>query len=224
VTTRSSHRWLGKPGGFDALHCSLLFPSASAEGIPQLLPQDWTLPDDIRLMPYRSRLDRLDRGRDICHFFLDDYRFESTWNAPEVGLRHVAGYFAACSPDFSLYPDWPRAAQVWNTYRARWVARFWQHRGIRVVPTVNWSDRRSHAFCFDGLCIRQILAIATADVRRAHVERRFAAGLAAMLERLQPEALIVYGRLTRAHRARLEQAGCRLIEVAPAWERLRAIA
>jgi hypothetical protein len=45
-----------------------------------------------------------------------------------------------------------------------------------------------------------------------------------MLERLEPEALIVYGRLIRADRERIEQSGCRLIDVAPARERLRAIA
>ncbi|MBK1633557.1 hypothetical protein CKO31_22985 [Thiohalocapsa halophila] len=224
MTTRSSANWLAKPGGFDALHCSLLFPSASSYGIPRLETQDCALPDDFRLLPYRSRLDRLDLRRDICHCFLDDYRFESTWNQPEVGLRHVSGYFAACSPDFSLYPSWPRAAQIWNTYRSRWVARFWQERGIKVIPTVNWSDAQSFEFCFDGLRERSILAISTADCRRPHVERRFAAGLQAMLERCRPATLIVYGRLKCRHRDACDAAGCRVIEVAPAWERLREIA
>lgn len=224
MTTRSSHRWLGKPGGFDALHCSLRFPSLSPHGIPLLAPQHWRLPEDFRLLPYRSRLDRLDRERDVCHFFLDDYRFESTWNQPEVGLRHVSGYFATCSPDFSLYPDWPRAAQLWNTYRSRWVARFWQSRGARVIPTVNWSDAQSFEFCFDGLHPRQVLAIGTADFRRAPVERRFVAGLEAMLARLRPMALIVYGRLRPPQRDLIVASGCRLLEVPPAWERLREIA
>ncbi|MBK1629610.1 hypothetical protein CKO31_02420 [Thiohalocapsa halophila] len=85
MTTRSSDNWLGKPGGFDALHCSLLFPSASSYGIPRLEAQDWALPDDFRLLPYRSRLDRLDLRRDICHCFLDDYRNACCW-PPRIRL------------------------------------------------------------------------------------------------------------------------------------------
>lgn len=223
MTTRSSDNWLGKPGGFDALRCAKLWPSYSTFGIPLLLRQDFELPEGLRLLPYRSRLDRLDSERDVCHCFLDDYRFESTWNAPEVGLRHVSGYFAACSPDFSLYPQWPKAAQIWNTYRARWVARVWQERGVRVVPTVNWSDPASFEFAFDGIREGQTLAISTADFRREHVARRFGAGLDALLQRLRPTTLLVYGRLKCRHRDACDYAGCRVIEVAPAWERLREI-
>ena len=222
MTTRSSNNWRSKPGGFDTLHCTQVWATHSSFGIPLLLRQDFELPERFELKPYRSRLDRLDRARDVCHFFLDDYRFESTWNQPEVGLRHVSGYFAALSPDFSLYPDWPLAAQIWNTHRARWVARFWQARGVRVIPTVNWSDSRSFEFCFDGLPAGQTLAIGAADCRRKHVEARFVAGLETMLERVSPKTLIVYGRLKPMHRGLIE-GGCHLVEVTPAWERLRKI-
>ncbi|MCF7991094.1 MAG: DUF4417 domain-containing protein [Thiohalocapsa sp.] len=221
--TRCSANWRGRPGNFDALHCGRLFPSTSAHGIPDLLPQDWALPDDFRLRPYRSRLDRLDPRRDVCHFYLDDYRFEPVWSRPEAGLRHVCGYSAACTPDFSLYPDWPPAAQVWNTYRSRWVGRWWQAHGVHVIPTVNWSDRASWAFCFDGIPAGQLLTISTADCRRSHVERRFLEGVGAMLHRCRPCALIVYGRLRRNARRLVESAGCRLIEVRPDWERLRTV-
>ncbi len=213
------------PGGYDALHCErAIWPSESRFGIPDLLPQVFALPANVCLRPYRSRRDRLDRQRDCCHFYLDDYRFESAWTQPDIGARHVAGYFATCTPDFSLYPDWPIAAQLWNTYRSRWLGRYWQEGGLRVIPTVNWSDRRSFAFCFDGIESGQILSISTADCRRDHVRRRFDDGLDAMLERLQPRSLIVYGRLRPAQRQRIDQTGCQRLEIAPAWEQLRALA
>ncbi|MFP4496238.1 MAG: DUF4417 domain-containing protein [Halochromatium sp.] len=142
--TRSSANWSALPGGYDALHCErAIWPSDSLFGIPSLQLQTFDLPPDLRLLPYRSRLDRLDRDRDICHFYLDDYRFESTWTRLDIGARHVAGYFATLTPDFSLYPDWPLAAQLWNTYRSRWLGRYWQEGGLRVIPTVNWSDARA---------------------------------------------------------------------------------
>lgn len=183
-------------------------------GVPDLLPQRFDLPEDFRFRPYRSRRPCADR--DICHFYLDDYRFEHTWNRPEPGWRHVSRYYAACSPDFSLYPDWPLPVQIWNTYRSRWVARYWQEQGTRVIPTVNWSDEASFAFCFDGIPDGQALTISVADLRRPHVERRFRAGVEAMVERLRPRLLIVYGSLPF-------DPGCDLVEVAPDWKRLRAV-
>nr|WP_242518359.1 DUF4417 domain-containing protein [Thiorhodovibrio winogradskyi] len=214
--TRSSANWITKPGSFDPLNTARRFPASSPFGIPDLEPQSFDVPEDIRLRPYRSRIDRLDHARDICHFYLDDYRFETTWNSPGVGWRHVSAYWATCTPDFSLYPAWPRAMQLWQTYRARWVARFWQERGCRVIPTVNWSDAQSWAFCFDGIPPSQTLTISVADLRRPHVERRFRAGLVAMLERLTPRLLLVYGRLRF-------DPGCPVREIAPDWERLRAL-
>jgi hypothetical protein len=77
-------------------------------------------------------------------------------------LRHA-------DPDFSLYPDWPIAAQLWNTYRSRWLGRYWQQGGLPVIPTVNWSDQRSFPFCVDGIETGQLLSIGTADCRHAHV-------------------------------------------------------
>jgi hypothetical protein len=63
--TRSSANWTDRPGGYDALHCErAIWPSDSPFGIPDLLPQTFDLPPDVRLLPYRSRLDRLDRDRD----------------------------------------------------------------------------------------------------------------------------------------------------------------
>jgi hypothetical protein len=214
--TRSSRNWTSKPGSFDPLNTARRFPSQSLFDIPDLPPQDFDLPDDARLRPYRSRLDRLDTDRDICHFYLDDYRFETTWNRPEVGYRHVSRYAATCTPDFSIYPTWPAAMQIWQTYRARWLGCFWYSRGCRVIPTVNWSDRQSWAFCFDGLPPGQILTISVTDTRRPHVERRFRAGLEAMIERLTPRLLLVYGRLRF-------DPGCEIREITPDWERLRAL-
>jgi len=216
MRTRSSDNWLRKPGGFDPLRCDRLFESSSSFGIPDLLPQTFAIPEDCRLMPYRSRLDRLDQDRDICHFYLDDYRFEPTWNRIEPSWRHVSGYFATMTPVFSLYASWPTALQIWNTYRSRWLGRYWQERGCNVIPTMNWSDEASFDFCFDGVPQGQVLSISVADLRRPHVEKRFRDGLDAMLERLSPRLLLVYGQLPFA-------LDCPVLEFAPAWCELRKL-
>jgi len=144
------------------------------------------------------------------------FRFETVWNRPEPSWRHVSGYFATMTPDFSLYATWPTAVQIWNTYRSRWMGRFWQERGCRVIPTMNWSDEASLEFCFDGVAENQVLTISVADLRRPHVERRFRAGLAVMIERLCPRLLLVYGHLRF-------DSGCSVLEVPPAWTTLRLL-
>ena len=165
-------------------------------------------------MPYRTRRPRPDS--DICHCYLDDYRFESAWHRPIEGAGHAARYYAACTPDFSLYPTWPTAVQIWNTYRSRWVGRWWQAQGLRVIPTVNWSDEQSFGFCFDGIPRYQILTLAVADLRKPHVAERFRLGVEAMVDTLSPRLLLVYGRMPF-------DPGCNVLEIPPGWVGLRQL-
>jgi hypothetical protein len=194
--TRTSHRWRTKPGGFDALHARLLFPSDNDLGIPAVrhtplsaLPR-W-------LVPYRTRVRsvrELDDG--AVHFFLDDYRFETVWSRPFKALEALRPYRLLLTPDFSLYAGWPRALQVWNTYRGRWCGAFWQARGFTVIPTVSWSTPASYDFCFAGIEPRGLAAISTLGVSlRDPLEReRFVSGFREMVARLSPSAVLCYGR------------------------------
>jgi hypothetical protein len=207
--------WTSKPGGWDTTGTREVFPSTSPLGIPDLLPQGFvSLPDDFRLQPYRTK--RVDDSCDICHFYLDDYRFETTWNKPNAAMIHLHRYWAVMTSDFSLYPQWPTVVNQWNTYRSRWLGRWWQSQGLRVIPTVNWSDAASHAYCFDGISPGQIVTIGVPDTRRAHVVERYRAGVEAMCERLIPRLVIVYGRSPAVIAAPT-------LEVEPDWHRLRGV-
>ncbi|WP_462321194.1 hypothetical protein [Halochromatium sp.] len=105
---RSSANRRAEPGGCDALHCERAnWPSDSPFGIPQLKPQAFDLPPHVRLLPYRSRLDRLYLTRDCCPFYVDDYRFESTWTCLDIGARHVVG--PRLSEEPTIYADVKRA-------------------------------------------------------------------------------------------------------------------
>ena len=215
MTTRTSHNWACLPGGFDTLNTSTVFPSSNPHEFPDLLPQDFNrLPAGNLLMPYRTKRPR--PGADLCHFYLDDYRFEVVWSRPKKGLVHVQRYWAALTPDFSLYPQWPAVVQQWNTYRSRWLGRWWQEQGVRVVPTLNWSDEDSLEWCFLGIPRGQVVSLGVPDLRRVHVRRRFEAGVLEMRRQLDPAAVIVYGSLPLD----LEVP---VIQQAPEWERLRAV-
>ncbi len=198
--TRTSHRWQSKPGRFDALHAQQLFPSDNEWGMP-LLRHTAAGRVPAWLVPYRQRIranEPLDDG--AVHFFLDDYRFEMVWSRPNKALEALAPYQTLLSPDFSLYRDWPLMLQLWNTYRSRWCGRFWQEQGFTVIPTVSWSTAESYDFCFLGVPRRGIVAVSAVGVNLdAPLEYRlFVDGFMEMVQRLQPQVVLSYGRLPAA--------------------------
>lgn len=106
--TRSSRNWRTRPGSFDTLHLHRYpFPSSHPLGFPDLLPQEFVIQDlDGReLLPYHTTERDPERlGNAVCHFFIDDYRFESVWTRPETGLQRVRRFAAALTPTFPCTP------------------------------------------------------------------------------------------------------------------------
>jgi len=172
-----------------------IFYSSNEYGFADISPCDFHISDDIKLIPYSKRIGNACLYNKTAHFFLDDYRFESTWNRPMTALERILKFWGALSPDFSIYTDWPLAAQIWNTYRARWVTRFWQVNGVRVIPTVNWSNEASFGWCFVGLPKHSIVAIGVPDLRNKTTRYNFYIGFEKMIETLEPIRIITYGKL-----------------------------
>ena len=199
--TRSSRNWQRLPGGFDPLHIRRRhYPASNPWGFPDLLAQDFTLPDPLPMRSYRERDDAGHRhAAALCHFFLDDYRFESVWTKPDAAIQRLHRFRGALTPDFSLYSDWPVIIQQWNHYRRQWLGRYWQEHGINVIPTVNWSMPESFDWCFTGIPPGQIVALAAPDIRRSPVKAAFIAGFEAMQAALQPTRILVYGNLPFHH-------------------------
>ncbi|MGH8497502.1 MAG: DUF4417 domain-containing protein [Methylococcales bacterium] len=115
--------------------------------------------------------------------------------APYAALRHIRQYFAALTPDFSMLASGPTVVQMWNIYRSQWTGRGWQEHGIRVIPTVNYSDEESFEYCFAGIPQYQIASIAVPHMRKPIVKRRFIQGFREMEKRLRPKAILCYGLL-----------------------------
>jgi len=200
--TRTSHRWQSKPGSFDALHATQVFPSGNAYGIPDLLHTSLSrIP--AWLVPYRQRIRVKESGTQgghddgAVHFFLDDYRFETVWNRPVKALAALAPYRMVLTPDFSLYRDWPLTLQLWNVYRNRWCGRFWQAQGFTVIPAISWSTAASYDFCFQGVPRRSMVVVSAVGVSlNTPLEYQlFVDGFTEMVRRLEPLVVLAYGRL-----------------------------
>jgi hypothetical protein len=197
--TRSSHRWQEMPGNWDRLNTRALWPAANEWGIPDLPAGRF---EPARLVAYTDRrgAERAAtvRGTEqaaACHFFLDDYRFESVWSKPERALSRCAAVGAALTPDFSLWRDMPRAMQLWQVYRSRWCGAWLLHHGVDIVPTVSWSTPDTYGFAFAGIPTGSVVAVSTVGIWRDPVARElFADGVTAMCEQLQPALVLVYGK------------------------------
>jgi hypothetical protein len=192
--TRTSGRWASRPpGNLDRLNTRALFPAGNDLGIPDLRgSQD--IPGS--LVGWAARGDATTGFRAAWHFFLDDYRFESVWNHPEEGITRAGLLGWALTPDFSLWPQMPRVMQMWQTYRNRWVGALWEANGIKVIPTVSWSDRASHDFAFLGLPVGGVVAVSTVGlVRQRERHPAFLAGYSAMMKACRPATVICHGRL-----------------------------
>lgn len=191
--SRSSGRWASRPGNFDRLNLRAVFGSCNEWGIPDLAVAE-QLPR--KLVPYsqRGRLSSPESG-DCVHFFLDDYRFETVWNDPHRCLSRLQRVGMSLSPDFSVYPEMPQVAQMWNVYRSRWCAAWMAQHGIMVIPTVTWSDERSHSWAFAGLPRGGVVAVSTVGLIRASFTEQvsFMSGFEKMISVVRPTHVLIYG-------------------------------
>lgn len=137
-----------------------------------------------------------DRAGKAVHFFLDDYQFFRVWNRPRDYINLLSQFACVLSPDFSLYMDFPVAMQIYNHYRKHWLAAYWQSFGIKVIPTICWSDERSLEWCFDGEPVGGTVAVSSVGTQNSRAAKSaFMLGYEAMLDRLRPSKIIFYGNV-----------------------------
>lgn len=138
-------------------------------------------------------------NKDACvHFFIDDYQFQRLWNRPDDYITILQKFGCVMSPDFSLYTDFPKAIQIYNHYRKHWLAAYWQMHGIKVIPTICWSDESSFEWCFDGEPIGGTVAVSSVGTQNNKTAKElFLNGYNEMLKRLEPETIIFYGTIQK---------------------------
>lgn len=190
--TRTLMNWEHAPGNIDSLNTMNLFESDNEFGIPNLLPNA-EIPKDLIMYGTEVRRSYAQTRGKTVHFFLDDYKFEPMWNKPIKTLQPIINIGSALSPDFSIYTDYPKALQIFNVYRNRWLGRYWQSFDVKVTPTIAWGDKSTYDFCFMGVPKNNPVAIGTVGIRSNEAKRIFCEGFEKMCEVLEPSHLIVYG-------------------------------
>lgn len=123
------------------------------------------------------------------HFYVDDYRFKAIWNNPAKVVN--SGCVALVEPNLSLFDTTPVAWGLQSIYRKRWIARYFQERGIRVYADLNVSRKFRDYNCMG------IPAGYNAFFTRGYADRlpglEAEYDIACKISGLQTPNLIVYG-------------------------------
>lgn len=153
---------------------------------------------DFELVGFNyAKSEKQPNGKGI-HFFVDDYQFLRLWNRPNNYLNLLKKFDFVLTPDFSTYTDFPKAMQIYNHYRKHWLGAYWQANGIKVVPTISWSDERSLEWCFDGEPKHSIVAVSSVGTQQNKDSKKaFLLGYEKMIEKLEPETIIFYGNVPK---------------------------
>lgn len=138
--------------------------------------------------------------RTILNFYTSDSRFENWWADPAKYTAKMlnAGVAGAVSHDFSILAGLPRLLHLFNVYRSRWLSRYMQEAGIKIIPSITFADISTLDFSLAGIPVgapvvsiqMQTVDDAKKDDGALHVRLRC---IEQAIEYLQPDQLLVYG-------------------------------
>lgn len=160
--------------------------------IPLIKKQDIPI-DNVRLIAYSDTRQNDKPENTACgvHFFIDDYRFTGIYNNPERSIEKLSQYAYLLTPDYSTYYDMNYWRQLESVAHSHWVGAYWQSMGLKVVPTMTWSDSRSYSFCNDG--VEKGCVVAVGMIGCKHKKKLFLRGYNKMIETVEPSAIICLG-------------------------------
>ena len=203
-----------------------IFPGIGEYDIPRILPMEVEQPVEMIGFNFAAKYKHPERVG--IHFFLKDYQFSRLWTSPDMYIDMLRRFRFVCTPDFSMYTDFPLALQINSHYRKHWLGAYWQSKGITVIPTICWSDERSFKWCFDGEPEKSTVAISSVGTQlNERSKRLFLLGYQQMMSRLQPKMVLFHGRIPAEITAKMDGTNSEnspaIVPIAAYQERLRKI-
>jgi len=107
-----------------------VFPSNNKEEIPtlNLALQAEYIESPLKIWGNQARKQK---HAGTWAFYCYDYKFTALWKHPEIILQTGASVYI--EPNFSTSEDMPRAVALYGIFRKRWLCRYWQTQGIRII-------------------------------------------------------------------------------------------
>lgn len=188
-----------------------IFDGVGEYGIPQFEPIRYET--DCEFIPFNYAKSCKNRENKGIHFFIDDYQFNRLWTNIDCYVDMLSRFRYVMTPDFSTYTDFPKAIQIYNHYRKHWVGAYLQEAGIKMIPTISWSTPDTFEWCFDGEPTHSAIAVSSVGATNSKTKKElFLAGYNAMMERLEPEIILFYGKP-------LAECGGNIIQISPFYKK-----
>lgn len=192
--------------GLDVCDIPMLHPSRIAK-VPDGECQVWVGPEtptnDWYWFIYGcAAIEKVRTSNMVVAFYTYDKKFESVWNKPMgITARMIKlGIHAVVTPNFSCYEgDW-LALDMWQTFRSRWLGRYWQELGLNIIPDMmlgNLYDKsEAWKWRLAGIpkncpCLSfQFQQKGDADPKKLYARSR--SRLLKVLEKIEPQSIIAY--------------------------------
>ena len=163
-------------------------------------PESIIVPD--ALVPFSKMEKTNPKAFAVCEYE-NDTEFKDLLINPKGYVRMLKRYQGFISPDCSVYRDMPLSLQITNIYRSRAIGYFFQKNRVYVIPCVRWGDERTYTtkvlperVAFLGVEKHSIVSIGSYGQIKDRVNRYyFEAGLDSMMETIEPEIVLVYGKI-----------------------------
>lgn len=129
------------------------------------------------------------------HFYEDDVKFERFWRYPERYIDRLKEFDGVISPDYSLYSDFTKAQQIWNTNR-NYESGAWmqQTQGMNVIANVRTAGWDSASFALASAPHNSTIAVGSHGCLKNRSDRAsFVADLRMTVDVLTPTCIVVYG-------------------------------
>lgn len=130
----------------------------------------------------------------VPHFYTSDNHFEALWTYPRKFIELLRRFPAVISTDFSIYLELTVNHKLWNIFRNKVMAAWWQLCGIEVIPNVSWTTDLSLACSFDGWPKHTMIAVNSTGIgTNQRCRHNWLDGYNAMLDVLAPTHILRYG-------------------------------
>lgn len=214
------------PGNFDGsiydepeARNDIIFESDLPYGLPPLLPDLIATPDLLpndtwsRSVKHDGDLSRLyychssapfppEKDGGVLGFFTEDWRFEEVYKYADDYLEELKeeDWTAIVAPEFSTYHDWPLALRIYNVYRSRWCARYWQEAGFYVIPCIQDLGGKGPVSCRADPSIETLRGSRTIAIQaksnrgdKQSQWERTVRTMVSTIETIKPHGVLIYG-------------------------------
>lgn len=143
-----------------------------------------------------------EKKRAYGHFYTPDDKIERVWKNPYAFIELFRSFGAIVSPDLSILANMLEIQRMWNDFRNKLLAAFFQRWNVPVIASPSWSvDLNNIHRYMEGWPHNSIIAINSTGVCRDKRSRFiWLDGYNAMLSILNPSHILRYGGMIEGER------------------------